>query len=138
MEATSYNLNAVLKTNGFYFNGEYFGREDEPQAAGLATEDSDGWQLEGSWTTAPASTQYSFVAGVSQITLDGPGTNTSLTVTGLGSVPGDVLEFSVGVNMYYHAHAMKTEIAYVYQDVSPDATGDFSNNLFIVQLSLLF
>ena len=134
MESTAINLNGVVKTMGLAVAGEWFTREDDPD--GGATQDSDGWQLQGSWTTAPASTQYSLVAGVSQITLDQA--NTVLSVTGLAGAPGDVMEISLGVNMYYHAHNMKTEVAYVYQDVDPDAGADTQNDIFIIQISLLF
>jgi hypothetical protein len=135
-ESTSYTLNGVLKTNGFYVNGEWFGRTDEP--VGAADQDSDGWQLEGSWTTAPNTTQYGFVLGVSQISLDQ--VNTTLTATPLGAGTGEVLQVSVGVDMYYHAHNLKTEVAYVYQDVDFDAGmgADVKTDFFIVQVSLLF
>ena len=135
VETTSVNLNGILKTKGFAVAGEWFTREDDINGA-PPKEDSDGWQLTGSWTTAPASTQYSIVAGVSQITQDQ--TNTILTGSALGTGAGDLMEISLGVNMYYHAHNMKTEVAYVYQDVDPDAGGDTQNDIFIIQISLLF
>lgn len=139
VEATSWNINAVLKTQGIYVEGEYFGREDDPDAA--SNQDSNGWQVEASYTTEPASTQYGFVVGVSQVQLDD--VNTTLT----GGPPallfgdsGDLFSVSVGFDLYYHAHNMKTEFAYVYLQVDPDTAGVSTqdNDLFLVQVQLVF
>lgn len=142
VESTSINLNAWLKTKGIAVSGEWFSREDDNDDV-AGSEDSDGWQIQASYTTAPASTQYGFVAGLSGIDLDGNGAGagnvTVLTGTPLGSTSGDVLELILGVNMYYHEHNMKTQLAYVYQDIDSDvAAGDASNDLIILEFQLIF
>lgn len=139
VESTSYNVNAVVKTQGIAASGEYFGRGDDPDGAGVE-EDASGYQVQASYTTAPASTQYGFVLGYSQIELDGDagGGVHYMTGTNLGGGSGEVSELSVGVDLYYHENSLKTTFAYVMQSVEPDAGADVDNDIFVIQMQIVF
>ena len=139
VESTSYNVNAVVKTQGFAAAGEYFDREDDPQVAGGVEEDADGYQVQVSYTTAPASTQYGFVLGYSAVDLEGSGGGvTYMTGTPLGGTAGTVQELSVGVDLYYHENSLKTTFAYVAQNVDPDGATDVDNNIIVIQMQIVF
>ena len=138
VESTAYNVNAVVKTQGFAAAGEYFDREDDPQAGGVE-EDADGYQVQASYTTAPASTQYGFVLGYSAVDLEGSGGGvTYMTGTALGGTAGTVQELSVGVDLYYHENNLKTTFAYVAQNVDPDGGTDVDNNIIVIQVQIVF
>ena len=71
------------------------------------------------------------------VTLDDPNpallarpslSGTSSLVSVLGGT-GDISEGSVGVSAYYHKHKLKSQLNYIYQDVSPDGGGgDLTNH----------
>ena len=132
------NVFAGLKTGaGIAAQAEVWIREDEQRFTNNDA-DSLGWYVQGSYTTKPGEgTQYGIGARWSMVTLDDPNPallarpslgGTSSLVSVLGAT-GDISEGSIGVNAYYHKHKLKSQLNYIYQDVSPDGGGsDLTNH----------
>lgn len=144
IENTTINVNAAVKTgSGIAAQGEVFLRSDD--AAGAAAEaDSNGWYVQGSYTTPQQSTQWGFAGRFGMVSIDDA--NALLAVPGmnagqanvLGGATGDVLEIQGVVSAYYHKHALKTQFGYTFQDVDPDTGTSSENHSLDVQFTVSF
>lgn len=140
------NIYGSLKTgSGIAAQAEIYLREDEPRGANV-TNDSSGWYVQGSYTMEPGEgTQWGAAVRYAMLKFDDA--NIALapmgSLSGMGTgygYQGDVSELTVGINAYYHKHKLKTQLNYVYQDISPDAGfgADLTNSGVDVMFTLLF
>ena len=142
------NIFGQIKTGGgIAAQAEYWMREDEDRPTSTKA-DSSGWYAQASFTTKPGEgTQWGFAGRWAMIKADDPNTalapRPSLPGTGfgpgaIGPATGDMSEGTVGINAYYHKHKLKTQLNYVYQDISLDSGADFTNNGIDIMFTLLF
>jgi hypothetical protein len=138
IESTSFNVNTTWAFgSGFTAMAEVYLREDSPQ--GGISEDSTGWYAQGTWTAKKSEgsdMQWGFGVRVNSIETDD--TNTFMTFAGLGTTPGEVMEYTAVANAFYHGHACKTQFEYTLQDVDPDAGVGSTNHIVRIQFQLLF
>lgn len=143
VETMQFALSGAFKSgSGIAGQAELFFRNDDPTQGGGTDADSTGFYLQGSYTTAPKDgTQYGFVGRYSMVDFDNGaplfGMPAASGTTGLVGA-GDVSEFQLGVNAYYHEHMLKTQLNYTFQSVSPDAGGDADNHGIDIMFTLLF
>ena len=151
-DALQLNAFAALKTGtGVAAQTEIFVRSDDPD--GFASQDSFGWYAQGSYTTAPGDgMQWGFAGRLSLVTLDGVGpmivrdglsrgnTLTAGPAPSVAVADGDLLEFQVALNAFYHKTAMMSQIMYTYQsaDAEPGAGFDQDNHGFDILFRLMF
>ncbi len=131
-DAWTINVLGALKSGGgLAAQGELFFRKDKPESAGADADlDSMGWYAQGSYTTAPGEgTQYGLAARVGMVNFKDDFGGNFMVKPGqpffsnavAGFSQGDVLEVNIAASAYYHQHKLKTQLAYTYMDVSPDA-----------------
>jgi hypothetical protein len=139
VESLSLNINtAWVFEGGISAQGEFFLRTDDPDVG--ADEDSTGFYAQAGYTlpkSGDSAMQWGF--GLRYGMIDTDSTVTYLIgIPGLAGSPGDVSELTVGVNAFYHEHALKTQLDYTMQDVNPDVGADATNHIFRIQFTLLF
>lgn len=139
VESQQININtAWMLGNGITAQGEIFLRSDD--TTGGTTEDTQGWYAQATYTlpkSGDSAIQWGFGARINMIDTD----NTSsffAAIPGLGGASGDVTEFSLVADAFYHGHAAKTQIEWTMQDVNPDAGASDTNHIIRVQFQLLF
>jgi hypothetical protein len=125
--------------NGITVQGEYFTRTDDVD--GGASEDSNGWYAMGTYTlpkSGDSAIQWGFGARVNVADVDTNFNQQALSGLAAGTL-GDVTEFSLVMNAFYHGHAAKTQIELTRQEADPTgANNDSSNNIVRVQFQILF
>jgi phosphate-selective porin O/P len=138
IESTSFNVNtAWVFPGGISAQGEFFFRSDDPD--GGTSEDSTGFYAQAGYTlpkSGDSALQWGFGLRYGMINTDN--TSSFLGIPGLAGTPGDVSELTVGVDAFYHGHALKTQLDYTLQEVNPDVGADATNHIFRVQFTLLF
>ena len=138
VEANQVNLNTAWALgNGLTVQGEYFTRSED-----RATDrDSAGWYAMATYTlpkSGDSAIQWGFGARLNVADVDTDFNQQALSGLAAGE-RGDVTEFSLVLNAFYHGHAAKTQIELTRQEADPTgANNDSSNNIVRVQFQILF
>jgi len=138
VEGTSININAAAKVSGVSVLGEVFLRSDDPAVG--TEEDATGFNIQGSYTLAPAQgsdTRWGGALRITSVSVDDAPV-VGLTGTSLGAASGDIFEIGFGVNAFYKKHNMKTQVNYTLQQVEPDGAADRDNHIIDIMFTLIF
>lgn len=152
VESTCFNVNTAWRVSGFEAMGEVFIRSDELDGVGGSTEDSLGWQIQGTYClpkSGDSPMQWGVGLRASMVDTD----NTSGFISGTPAIPlgvavvapgfgaggeGTVTEITAVLDAFYHGHACKTQLEFTLQDVNNDVGTDSTNGILRLQFQLLF
>jgi len=137
VDTTALNVNGAFKHHGWHVLGEAFLRRD---AEGAEASAATAYQLGGSYVFGTADAQHApWGLGLRyaslRLTQHSP---VLLTGTPLGTALGDTSEITLAVSKYHHGHALKTQAAWTLQRVAPDGSPAALNNVFELQVTILF
>jgi hypothetical protein len=138
VDVTSINVFVRADTGtGLSFAGEYFMREESP--TGGTDTDHSGFQVSGSWVAPASGGGNRWGAGIRYAMLEIDDAAASPLVTS-APVGVEMTEIEFVVNMFYHEHAMKTQLGVTLQNIDNTASGgaDLDNVLVALQTTVTF
>jgi hypothetical protein len=140
-DALNVNAHAAIKQGHLHALGEIFIREEDQDVPGGPDVSSFGWLGQASWTLDPGPTvQWGAGVRLSGVTIDDPGGLLRTNATAISGVnlTGDVFEFQVVGNAFYHGHELKTQVGYTLQNFDPDGASSATNHIIELQTQVVF
>lgn len=127
LDTTTWGLDVAGKWMGFSGAAEYFMANFDPDADGADDFDATGWYLQAGWLIPE--TNFEIAARYGMVT-DEDGF--------FGGEDNDFDEFTIGANYYFHKHNAKIQADWTRLTFDPDAGDETDDDLFRIQVQLMF